>query len=738
MTELSTFISDLALILGTASIVNLLFKKLNQPLVLGYIAAGFLVGPNTAFFPSVINEASVQLWAEIGVIFLLFGLGLEFSFKKLIRVGGSASFAAFVEVSIMIILGYLLGKGLGWSNMDSIFLGGIISISSTSIIFRVIEDLGLKNLKFAQSVFGIVIIEDLVAVVLIVILTAMALTRDFVGLEMIRSVASLAFFLALWFVAGIFILPTILKKISHFLSDETSLIVATGLCFSMVVLAHKSGFSSAFGAFIMGSVLAETVEGERIQRLINPLKNLFSAVFFVSVGMIVQPDVLLLFWKEILAISALVIVGKTMGVTIGSVLSGQNLKSSLQSGLTMSQIGEFSFIIAAVGLQFKVISENVYPIAVSVSILTCFTTPYLLLSSQSIYQSIEKILPLRIVQALDSYSVFSSAMAGNHEWSSQLKKFILKVFLNSIVLVAVSLFMSKIFSPFLVGQNFDPNMAKVVSLSLTLILGAPFFWAIAFGKAKELDAMMRPNDKGSQRLIFLIARILFSLALMGAIIAQFVSLFWAVMITLWVITFVGFFISKNLGFIYQWLEGQFLENLNNENSKNTQKGLNKFLAPWDVHFTEFTVIPESEIVGKPLSELGIREKFGVTIALIERGKIRILAPDRHQVLMPNDIIHTLGTDEQLITFKKFIESSGEPSLRAKFSGDYVLGKIYITENSNYLNKSIREAKIREATNGLIVGIERDGKRILNPDSSERILEKDLLWVVGDRTLIGNL
>lgn len=731
-------IHDLALILGTAGLVTLLFKRLNQPIVLGYLVAGFLVGPKISIFPTVIGVASINLWAEIGVIFLLFALGLEFSFKKLLRVGGSAGFTALFEVSLMILFGYTAGRLMGWSTMDSLFLGGILSISSTSIIIRTVDELGFKNMKFVGMVFGVLVIEDLVAVLLMVLLTTVALTRDFSGTEMLGAVLKLAFFLSIWFVAGIFLLPSFLKRTQKLLSEETVLVVAVGLCLMMVVFASNVGFSSALGAFITGSILAETIEGERIHHLIAPIKNLFSAVFFISVGMLIDPQIIAVYWKEVLLLSAIVIVGKTVSVTVGSVLSGQTLKTAVQSGMSLAQIGEFSFIIATLGLSLKVISDKIYPIAVAVSVMTAFTTPYMARWAEGVYEFLERVLPPKVVKSLDSYSMLSFTMAGNREWREQVRAYVLKILLNAVVVVAVFLTMARVFLPFLLERQVAEGPAKFITLSATLIMSAPFLWALAFGRTKKFDLLMVDQEKAGHSYVFLVSRIMLSVGLLGAMVGQFVPVMWAVAITLWMVVVVGYVLSRKLEDIYGWFEKRFLFNLQDEVHKNQARKAPAPLAPWDAHMTEFLIPAEAPYVGKPLHQLSIREKYGVTIALIERGRRRITAPGRNECMMPHDHVFVIGTDEQLLAFKGFVDTELPPLSPDEGEAEYSLEQYLLAEGSPYLGKTIRECGLRESTRGLVVGIERGGGRMLNPDSSVTLQLGDLLWIVGDRQKILSL
>lgn len=733
-------ISDLALILGTAGLVTLLFKKLNQPIVLGYLVAGFLVGPKVGLFGTISSGESVQLWADIGVIFLLFALGLEFSFKKLLRVGGSASFTSIFEVGMMVLFGFLAGKLLGWNFMDSLFLGGILCISSTSISMRTIEELGFKNMKFVGIMMGVLVIEDLVAVLLLVFLTSIALTREFAGAEMLFSFLKLAFFLALWFVTGIFVLPTFLKRAQKILNEETILVVAVGLCLAMVVFAVKVGFSAALGAFITGSVLAETIEGERIHHLISPIKNLFSAVFFISVGMLIDPQIIASQWQLVIGFALLVILGKTLGVTVGAVLSGQTLKSSLQTGMSLAQIGEFSFIIATVGVGFKVVSPNLYPLAVAVCVVTAFTTPYMIRSTEKAYALLEKVLPPTMVQALDRYSMISFSLSSHKEYRDQIRSYVFKILLNSVIIVGIFLLMARVTLPYMLEHQMEEGSAKFLTLSATLILSAPFLWALAFGRTKEFDALMAEQGKGSQNYVFIVSRVMVAIGLVGAMVGQFVSIWWALAITLWMAVVVGYVLASKLRRIYQWFENRFLTNLTEEVPKKHAKTHTHghALAPWDAHLTEFQIPAEAAYVGKPLHTLHVRERFGVTIALIERGRKKVMAPGRNEALMPYDAIFVIGNDDQLAKFKDFIQGDENVEFIASDIEDYSLEKHFINGESVFVNKTIRDCGLREQTHGLVVGIEREGRRILNPDSGEVLCAGDVLWIVGDRSKILDL
>jgi CPA2 family monovalent cation:H+ antiporter-2 len=731
-------IHDLALILGVAAVVTLLFKRLNQPLVLGYLVAGFLVGPHSFTLTDSTQSENIKLWSDLGVIFLLFAMGLEFSFKKLMRVGATAGLTAVFEISVMLGLGFLAGKLMGWSFMDCVFLGGIISISSTSVIYRTLEELGLKNKKFVGLVFGVLVIEDLLAVLLMVLLSTVALTREFSGMDMLTSFLKLIFFLLLWFVAGVFLLPSFLKKSQKLLTEETVLVIAVGLCLGMVMFATQVGFSAALGAFVTGSLLAETIEAERIHHLVRPVKDLFSAVFFVSVGMLLDPQAIATHFGVVLVLVAVVMIGKTLSVTTGALLAGQGLKPALQTGMTLSQIGEFSFIIATLGLGFHVISETLYPIAVAVSVVTTFTTPYMMKSSKYVFVGVEKILPARWAHLLEGYSRASGALAENHEWSGLLKGYVTKIVLNSVVAIAIFLFASHWLLTWLMERQMEEGVAKLIGLTLTLVAGAPFLWAVAFGRPENFDMLGDPEDKEMRgpRYVFLVTRIMITVGLMGVMVAQFVPWYWALAITAWMVVVVGFVMYRYLEKIYAWFESGFLTNFNDSARHRAPPGKPKsMLAPWDAHITEFVIPAEAAYVGEPLHHLSIREKYGVTIALIERGRKKIAAPGRNECLMPFDRLAVIGTDEQLEKFREFIGYEQTDPFLLEQNSVFSLEKVELKPASVYLQKNIRESGLREATSGLVVGIEREGRRLLNPDSSEVLCVGDILWIVGDRDKI---
>ncbi len=727
MLHLPELIQDLGFILIAAAVVSLIFKRFKQPVVLGYLIAGIIVGPHVSITPTVVEGDSLKIWAEIGVIFLLFGLGLEFSFKKLAKVGVSVSITAVFEIIFMMGLGFLAGISLGWSTMDSLFLGGILSISSTTIIVRAFDELNLKGRRFVKVVFGVLIVEDLVAVLLLVLLSTVAVTRSFSGEELVLSALKLMFFVIIWFVLGIYSLPTFLQKIRKHLNDETTLIVALGLCLLMVIIATKTGFSAALGAFVMGSILAETRDGKTIEHLLNPVKNLFAAIFFVSVGMLIDPAVLKNHFGVIIFLTVITIVGKLLSTTLGALISGQSLRHSVQAGMSLAQIGEFSFIIATLGLTLKVTSDILYPIAVAISGITTFTTPYLIRLSDPLCAWIEKVLPHDLKLRLERYqSSVSSSASGRTQsyWSLNGSKIIL----NAIIVLGLVYFTRKYISPIVFERFGDSTPVFFILTSTVLLISAPFLWALAISQS----AYHGNNTIRSVETLFSLFRMALGVTIVGFIIWQFIPVPGVSNILVFILFVLSFAFMKLTKPAYVRMEKIFISNLD-DRQKSTHSHRPQ-LAPWDAALAEYVLSPESDLVAKTLRECSLKERFGVTITLIERGNKRIIAPSRDEFLFPYDRLFLIGTDEQLAKAVEVIEVKEE--VKSSEALDvYGLEPILLSDKSLYRGRTIRDSGLREKVNGLIVGLERNGMRILSPDSSTVLHPHDLIWIVGDRTKI---
>lgn len=736
MNHLPHLITDLALILAVAAVTTLLFKKINQPVVLGYIIAGFLVGPHTSLFPTVADPESIKTWSEIGVIFLLFSLGLEFSFKKLVKVGGSAFITALVGVTLMNLIGFLTGYLLGWTFMDRLFLGAILSISSTTIIMRAFAELGVRTKKFASLVLGVLIVQDLVAILLLVMLSTFSATRQFAGSELLIQILKLLFFLTLWFVGGIFFVPTFLKRANKLLNEETTLILSIALCLLMVVLAVTVGFSAALGAFVMGSILAETVHSEHIEELVKSVKNLFAAVFFVSVGMMIDPSVLVEYSMPILVIVLVIIVGMSISFTLGALLSGQSLKHSVQTGMSLAQIGEFSFIIASLGASFNVTSHFLYPIAVAASTFTTFTTPFMINASTPVYKFLERKLPSSWTARINRYSTTSQQLSAYSDWKRLLKGYAINSFIHTVLIGALIFLSKNLIIPYIHQSVTNETLAKIVSVVVTLILTIPSIWALAIRRVeKEAYSHLWLNKTLNRGplVVIEIVRIALAVVLVGVLINIYFSITTALVIAIIAMAISVVLFRNKLQYFYDRLETRFLNNLN---EKEMQKTRGKEIAPWDAHLATFHVQPELPFVGKQLMELRFRERFGVNIALIERGKISILTPNRHERIYPGDQLSIIGTDDQLGRMKRLFEKEIITNVESQIHDDQItLQNFTINEESNLINKTIRDSRIREAGRGLVVGLERNGNRVLNPESDTKLLAGDIVWVVGVRKSI---
>lgn len=723
--HLKPLISDLGLILITAGIAVLIFKKMKQPLVLGYLIAGFLAGNHFDFFPSITDLKSVEVWAEIGVIILLFSLGLEFSFKKLMKVGGTASITAITQIITMVSIGYLVGQWMNWSQMDSIFLGVILSISSTTIILKTFDELGVKAQKFAGIVIGSLIVQDLVAILMMVLLSTIAVSQQFSGTELLMSVLKLVFFLTAWFVGGIFFIPTLLKKAKHLLTDEMLLIISLALCLMMVSFASNVGFSPALGAFIMGSIIAETTQAEHIEHLIKPVKDLFGAVFFVSVGMLIDPNTLYEYALPVAILTFVTIIGQSVSSTIGALLAGQPLKQSVQTGMSLSQIGEFSFIIATLGMTLNVTSSFLYPVVVAVSAVTTFTTPFMVKYAIPFSNFLERKLPKKWLKNINRYSVNAQAIKSVSVWQKVLNAYILQIVLHSIIVVAVILLSAKFVAPLVAETRFGNTLAVLI----TLVIIAPFLWALSLRRVaeEEVDSLWKERKYRGALLMLILIRISLGLFFVGFLLNIFFSPLIAVIALIIAIVAYQVF-PKRLNEQYHKIENHFLKNLNDrENKKIDRRYAN--LMPWDGHMSIFEIGKESNLAGKTLEEMRVRELMGINIAYIKRGDVMIPIPTKNERLFPGDEISVIGTDAQITEFTQYLTQNEIEAAKTGDESEVILRQLEVSDE-NFAQKSI--GKFRSETNGMVVGIERNGKRLLNPESHLVLEKNDIIWIVGDK------
>ena len=740
MSELAPLISDLALILICAGVMTLVFKRLKQPLVLGYIVAGFLASPHFTLTPSVIDIASIHTWSEIGVIFLLFALGLEFSFKKLVKVGGTAVIAACAIIFSMIMIGMTVGWSFGWKSMDCLYLGGMLAMSSTTIIYKAFDDLGLRQQRFAGLVLSILIIEDILAIVLMVLLSTVAVSKNFEGGEMVFSIGKLVFFLILWFVVGIYLIPIFLKRSKKWVSNETMLILSLAMCFGMVVLAAKVGFSPAFGAFIMGSILAETVEAENIEKLVAPVKDLFGAIFFVSVGMMVDPAMIVEYIGPIITITLAILLGQTIFGTCGVILSGQPLKVAMQCGFSLTQIGEFAFIIASLGVSLNVTSSFLYPIVVAVSVITTFLTPYMIRLAVPAYNLVEKKMPEKWKLMLERYTAGSQTVNSENNWKKLLMDISKIVAIYMVLCIAVILLSFQFVMPFfrLVMPEF---WAKMAGATFMIVCISPFLRAIVMKKNHSIEFQALWNDNRFNRAP-LVSTIVFRMMIaVGFILFIIKSLFQAstmLVIAIALVLVVLMVLSRRLKKQSIFMERTFMQNLNFRDTHEEFQGKKRpkyegHLLSRDLHLSDFDIPADSLWAGYTLKDLNLGKKYGVHVASIIRGLHRINIPGANVRLFPGDTIQVIGTDEQLAEFSRQAERVSNAAEENEIEKREMHLKQFVVDGeSPFLNMSIMNSGIRNDYRCLVVGVEKESGNLMSPEADMLLEDGDVVWVVGEK------
>ena len=744
MAELPALIEDLALILIVAGIVTLIFKRLKQPLVLGYIVAGFLVSPNMPYTTSVVDMASVHLWADIGVMFLLFSLGLDFSFKKILRMGASPIISTCTIIFFMSMLGVCVGQAFHWSKMDCIFLGGMLAMSSTTIIYKAFDDLGLRQQQFAGLVMSVLILEDILAIVMMVMLSAIASGNDLEGGQMLEAVVKIAFFLILWLVVGIFAIPLFLRSVRKLINNEVLLVVSLGLCCAMAVFSTKVGFSSAFGAFIMGSILAETVEAERIEKLVEPVKNLFGAIFFVSVGMLVDPVILIDYALPILLLVLTILVGQAVFGTFSFMLGGESLKSAMRCGFSMAQIGEFSFIIASLGLSLGVISNFLYPVVVAVSVTTTFLTPYMIRLATPAYNRLERHLPKKVILSLNHLSMSHQQQSQQQSnWKRLLKQMAVNTVVYSILSSAAIALMFTFVLPFM--RRLLPGWelhwyANAITGILTVVLISPFLRAMVMkkNKSEEFKALWRESNRNRLPLIFtILVRVLIAVAFIFYICNYLTRFTNALMISIGIVVVVGIVFSRWIKHRSITLERLFIQNLHSREIEAQVHGKKRplyegRLLDRDIHIAEFEVPADSLWMGQTLKQLNLGQKYGIHISSILRGGRRVNIPDGDYIVFPHDVLQAIGSDAQFTAFRDALEKErlGEdPEMEMR---EMKLRQLIIGADSPFIGKTLIESGIRDLYSCMVVGLEEGKESLSAYRPNRRFQEGDIIWVVGEQ------
>ncbi len=746
MAELPALVKDLALILIVASMVTLIFKRLKQPLVLGYIVAGFIVSPHLPLTMSVVDKADIQTWADIGVMFLLFSLGLDFSFKKILKMGLAPIIAAVCTVFFMSMMGMTVGHLFGWSQMDCVFLGGMLAMSSTTIIYKAYDDLGLSQQSFAKLVMSVLILEDILAIVMMVMLSAIASGSNPDGAQMVGSLLKIVFFLILWFLVGLYVIPTLLRATRKLMTDETLVIVALGLCCAMAWISTAVGFSSAFGAFVMGSILAETIEVERIEKVVAPVKNLFGAIFFVSVGMLVDPNVLVKYALPIIILVIAIMVGQAVFGTFSYMLSGQTLKTSMHCGFSMAQVGEFAFIIASLGLSLNVISDFIYPVIVAVSVVTTFITTYMIRSAVPVYNGITKVLPRKWSRRLDHLGTAHQTTTKElSTWNRLLRKMSINTLIYTVLCIAVTAVMLTFALQFF--RHILPHWwANGATGILTFVCISPFMRALVMknNHSEEFKELWTESRLNRLPLIFtVLVRVTIAASILFYVcnyLARFAN---ALVITLAVTLIVLMALSRRLKKSSIGMERRFVANLHSREIKAQVEGkrkpqFEKNLVERDIHISDFDVPSNSSWAGKTLGELKLSSRFGVYVSSILRGHKRINIPGGCTIIFPNDRLQAIGNDEQLKDFAQAVKTNVEAEDTQIEHREMKLQKVKLGKDSPFIGLTLKESGIREQYNCMVVGVEegQDSLTCMNPN--RKFAAGDIIWVVGEKKSIKSL
>ncbi len=726
--HVESLITDLAFILLLGAVVTVLFKWMRQPVVLGYIVAGFLASPHFTLLPSVTMVENIDFWAEIGIVVLLFSLGVEFSFKKLVNSGGSAIVTALIIVTGMMVAGFTVGRILDFNNINSLFLGGMLSMSSTTIIIKAFNDMGLRQQKFASLVLAVLIVEDLFAVVMMVVLSSIALNNSVQGTQMLFSVAKLMFFLVIWFLVGVYVLPSVLNRVRRYLNAETLLIVSLGLCFGMAVFSVYCGFSLALGAFVMGSILAGTSYAEHIEHVVTPVKDLFGAVFFISVGMMVQPSVLVTYWLPILILSLVVIVGMIVFGTLGMLLTGQTLKIAIRSGFSLTQIGEFAFIIATLGMSLGVLEPMLYPIVVAVSVITTFTTPYFIKMSVPAYTLVERHLPERLKFLIERFHrEDEKEQASGNSWTAVISRYLTSTIIYSVILMGIDIVMFMYVQHVL--ARLLPHWGNLLTVGATLVLMSPFLIALISPVRPDRN---HPDAPAVPRLVFTIFRSLIALAFIVNVVGHVYSARIGLFVAVGLVVLIVLLFYRRLSANMKRIEEKFMDNLNERDLRRS--GKNNRVAG-DLHLAYVTVGDDSPVAGERLMNTDLRGKYNVNVVSINRGHIYIPIPNGRQRIYPGDTLGLIATDENLAAVTPVLEAA-HPAASAPVQ-EMQLRTVMLSLNSPLINRTPSSASLRDNYDVLVVAVNRDG-RVIDSDPNLKFLAGDILWVAGSKENINRL
>ena len=741
MSEELNFARDLAIILISAGIFTIICKALKQPSILGYIIAGFLISPNLGLF-GISSMTAVKQWSDIGIIFLMFGLGLEFSFKKLLAVGSSALVTAGSKFIGVFVLGFLVGQAMSWSMMECIFLGGLLSMSSTVVVIKSYGEMGLMRKPWAGAVFGTLVVEDLIAILLMVLLSTLAVSNNFSGGELLLNLAKLVFFLLLWFVVGIYLIPTLLKKARKYINDEILLIVCLGLCFGMVTLATSSGFSSALGAFMMGSILAETIENEHIFKLIAPIKDLFGAVFFVSVGMMISPEVIAAHWFVILILAAVVVLTHIIFVAVGIILSGGGLENAVNTGFSLAQLGEFGFIIASVGVALGVMRDFIYPVIIAVSVITIFTTPYYIKFAPKAYEFLRMKLPPNVLDRIDRPDQGARRSAAERsDWREVIMAWLTRVMLYGVILTAILLLSIRFLPSFIekILPSVSASVHNLINVVVTLLMMLPFLYGIGVstGSTKKSTMKLIKEKRSNILPVFglMFARIFIAIGFILAVISSHINLAGWMVAAIFLAGILLFIVARYYFRRFDAMEERFMGNLNEKEADARRRSpvrttVQSSMAGYDVHIEELELSPDSGYVGQRLMDLPLRTESGANIIKVTRGSRKIVIPGGDERIYPYDKLLAVGTSEQISKLRELLASSVSLSEGESSDPSFKVVPVLLGPDSWLTGKQLRSIRLRDM-GCMIISLLRGDNFITNPKADLIFQAGDRVWIAGD-------
>lgn len=758
--HLEPLVADLALILVASAIVTIIFRKLKQPVVLGFIVAGFLISPHFDYLPTVVAQEDISTWADLGVIFLMFGLGLEFSFKKLAQVGGSAFTVATTVMAMMMLVGAGVGSLLGWGKMDCIFLGGMISMSSTMIIMKSYEEFNMKREPFAQMVLGALVIEDVAGIFMLVVLSTISIGRNVSGIALAQQVFIMLIYLVAWILIGVYVIPSVLKKITGLLNDELVLIVSAGLCLLMVVIANLIGFSSALGAFLAGSILAGTVQSDRIRYLVKPVKDLFGAIFFVSVGMMIIPSLLLEYIVPIIIVTIVVILGQMTFSVIGILLSGQSLHTAIRGGFSMVQIGEFSFIVATLGMSFGVISHYLYPIIVCVSVITSFLTPLFIKNAEKVYKFLDKRLPKKVRMALRrNTSENQTRDAQDSDWNQYIKRVCIRTGICSSILFLFYWAGTRHLIPYIAGISGSPLAGNVLSAAVIIMVMLPVINVMFDSNTTLFYKLWVKHRSNHLPLITMRAlRALIAACFIALVLRKIFHIPFVILVLIAAVPIIFIIRSAWLNGVTIAMEKRFVANFSERTLDKAKKDRTRSKSyRW---LNESLYVDEFEIIdpdfSKTIVEFTKRRDFNVTIIRIIRKAGYVNMPSADETIRYGDILQMLGTRDELDACTMILEkddaieyTESETKTLKDFmygqrfegvpeEGELVCVPIQLDGNSRFTRKSIRNCGLRQAFGATIVGIERGALPIVSPDIDTILAKDDILWLIGGSIMLNKL